>query len=349
MRWNEILDFLNLLLPLLIILLSILTGIFFEMIVIKRLKKIAEKTKWEGNEVIIKSLHHIILLWFIILGLYISISLIPLSPKLTHIFNKVIVILAIFSTVLVIARIAGGLTNIYTRKARDVLPKTSLIENLIKWTIFVIGILIILQHLGISITPIITALGIGGLAIALALQDTLSNLFAGIHIIVTRQIRPGDYLKLETGNEGYVEDITWRTTTIRELPGNLLIIPNTKLASLIVTNYHLPEKELSVLCQVGVSYNEDLEKVERVTIEVAREVMREVPGGVPDFDPFIRYHTFSDYSINFTVILRVKEFVDQYLIKHEFLKRLYKRYREEGITIPLPIMRVYLSKGEGEG
>ena len=210
--------------------------------------------------------------------------------------------------------------------------------------VFIIGILIILHSLGISITPILTALGVGGLAVALALQDTLSNLFAGLHIILTRQIKPGDYIKLETGEEGYVVDITWRNTTIRELPNNYIIIPNLKLAQAIVKNHYLPDREISVTVQLGVSYDSDLEKVERVTIEVAKEVMMEVPGGIPEFQPFIRYHTFGDFSINFTVIMRCREFTDQYLIKHEFIKRLHKRYKDEGIIIPFPIRTVYINK-----
>ena len=97
---------------------------------------------------------------------------------------------------------------------------------------------------------------------------------------------------------------------------------------------------MAVLVQVGVHYDSDLEKVEKVTIEVAKEVMREVKGGVPEFEPFIRYHTFGDFSINFTVILRAKEYTDQYLVKHEFIKRLHKRYKEEGIVIPYPIRAI---------
>ena len=114
--------------------------------------------------------------------------------------------------------------------------------------------------------------------------------------------------------------------------------------SAIVTNYYFPEKEMAVLIQVGVSYDSDLKKVERVTIEVGKELMREVPGGVPEFEPFIRYHTFADFSINFTVILRAKEFVDQYLIKHEFVKRLHQRFKKEGIEIPFPIRTVYMQE-----
>ncbi|NCP83805.1 MAG: mechanosensitive ion channel family protein, partial [Bacteroidetes bacterium] len=220
------------------------------------------------------------------------------------------------------------------------LPVTSVTQNITRLVVFGIGILIILNSFGVSITPILATLGVGGLAVALALQDTLSNLFAGFHITVARQVRIGDYIKLESGEEGYVIDINWRTTKIRMLPNNVVLVPNDKLAKVIITNYYLPEKEMAVLINVGVHYNSDLKKVEKVTCEVAKEVMKEVLGGVPGFDPFIRYHTFGDFSINFTVILRAKEFVDQYLVKHEFVKRLHERYAKEGINIPYPIRAI---------
>jgi small-conductance mechanosensitive channel len=82
-------------------------------------------------------------------------------------------------------------------------------------------------------------------------------------------------------------------------------------------------------------------------MEVGKETMKEVPGGVAEFEPFIRYHTFGDHSIDFTVILRAKEFVDQYVIKHEFVKGLHQRYREEGIEIPFPIRTVFLKGKDG--
>jgi small-conductance mechanosensitive channel len=174
---------------------------------------------------------------------------------------------------------------------------------LTKLFVYLIGSLIILQTLNISITPILTALGVGGLAVALALQDTLSNLFSGLQIIASKQVRPGDYVKLESGEEGYVTDITWRNTAIRALPNNMVIVPNSKLASTLVTNYYQPE-----------------------------------------FEPFIRYHTFADFSVNFSVILRAGEFTDQFMVKHEFIKRLHERYQQEGIEIPFPIRTLQFRK-----
>jgi len=189
---------------------------------------------------------------------------------------------------------------------------------------------------------VLASLGIAALALSLALQDTLANFFSGLYILVSRPIRMGDYVELENGLKGYVLAIGWRETRIRTLPNNTVVIPNNKLAQSIVINYYLPEKEMACLVQVGVSYGSDLEKVERVTCEVGKEVLSRVSGAVNAFDPFIRYHTFADFSVNFTVILRINEFVDQYLVTHEFIKALHKRYKAEGIEIPFPIRTVQM-------
>jgi small-conductance mechanosensitive channel len=122
---------------------------------------------------------------------------------------------------------------------------------------------------------------------------------------------------------------------------NMVIVPNSVMTSAIIINYDEPEQELAILLDVGVSYDSDLEHVEQVTIAVANETMSEVEGGVDTFDCFIRYNTFADFSINFTVILRGGEFVNQYIIKHEFIKRLHRRYKQEGIVIPFPIRTIH--------
>ena len=269
------------------------------------------------------------------LGLYLAAFVLELPSATAQLVQRSLLVLVMACLSWILARLAGVFVQRATARTGGILPGATLVTHLARGAVLAIGALIILQTLGISITPIITALGVGGLAVALALQDTLANLFAGIHILATRQIRPGDFVRLESGEEGYVQDVTWRNTTIRQLPNNVTIVPNAKLAGAVITNYYMPEPELAVLVEVGVSYDSDLDLVERVTTEVGREVMRDVMGGVPGFEPFIRYHTFADASIRFTVILRGREVADQHLLRHEFIKRLLARYRAEGIEIPV--------------
>ncbi len=333
-------------LPISIVVGSIILGIICQFVVFRWLKSLAKKTKWRGDEIVIHALQGWILVWFIIAGVSMAVPRVISDAQTLLVISKVLLVLAIFSVTMVIAKIAVGFVDLYSTKIKEALPKTTILTNITRVFVLLIGILIILNALGISIAPILAGLGIGGLAVALALQDTLTNLFAGLQIIISRQLKPGDYVKLSSGEDGYVVDITWRNTTIRELSNNLIIIPNAKLAQTIVKNYYLPEKGLAVLIQMGVSYDSDLEKAEKVVIDVAKSVQQDVPGGVKEFEPFIRYHTFGDFSINFTVILRCEEFADQFLLKHEFVKRLHKRFKREGITIPYPIRTVYLENKE---
>jgi small-conductance mechanosensitive channel len=326
--------------PLLVFFVTLLVGYIVRGILFRRLARWAEKTKSRVDDIVIDSIKSPFIIWCVMLGMYFALDISKIPDNFVHIAGKVLFSLGVFSVMIVLANMSGSMISVYSQKVGTALPVTSLTQNISKIIIFAIGILVVLNSLGVSITPILATLGVGGLAVALALQDTLSNIFSGFHIIMSRQVKIGDYVKLQTGEEGYVTDITWRTTTIRMLPNNIILVPNAKLTQAIITNYYLPETEMAVLVEVGVHYESDLTHVEKITCEVAKEVMQKIQGGVPSFDPFIRYHTFDDFSINFTVILRAKEFVDQYLVKHEFVKRLHARYAKEGIVIPYPIRAI---------
>jgi small-conductance mechanosensitive channel len=328
----------GLIIPVFICLVTFVFGLFIRKIVFVHLLAWAKGTKTDIDDIIVSAIKRPFLIWCLMLGLYLAFRISSLPENLVQLFTKILIVLGILSVTFVLADIAKGFIKIYAGKAS--LPITSLTQNISRIIIFSIGSLMILNSLGISITPILATLGVGGLAVALALQDTLSNLFAGVHIIFSRQIKVGDYVKMESGEEGYVTDINWRTTKIRMLQNNVILVPNDKLIKAVLTNYYLPEREMAVLVNLGVDYGSDLEKVEKITIKVGKEVMKQVSGGVPEFEPFIRYNNFGDFSINFTVILRGREFVDQYLIKHEFIKKLHTRYQQEGIVIPFPIRTI---------
>ena len=318
-------------------------GIFAEWIVLRQAIKIASRTKWELDDVLVGSMKNMILPWFIIGGIYFAVRPLGFTVEEQLLFDKVLQVTVIILITVLVAKVGVALVKHLSKNSGGALPSATLFSNITRIVVIMGGALMLMQSLGISITPMLTALGVGGLAVALALQDTLGNLFAGIQVLASGKIRPGDYISLDSGQEGYVADITWRNTIIRTLPNTLIIVPNGKIASALVTNYHLPEKEMAVLVQVGVAYGSNLKLVEKVTIETGREVMKSVTGGVPEFEPFIRYHTFGEYSVNFSVILRGKEFVDQYLIKHEFVQRLHDRFQAEGIEIPFPVRTVHIS------
>lgn len=332
------------LIPGALIAVGFIAGVIFERLILRKLNKIFMRTRWEGMKVLISSLQGIAIIWFTVAGASAAVNNIEMSPALFGLLQKILLVIILLSATLVTARLVKGFISLYSMREGGALRSISIFSHLATLIVFALGLMIILQTLGVSITPLITALGIGGLAVALALQDTLSNLFSGLLIIATGQIKKGDYVKLDSGSEGYVTDITWKNTTIRGIPNNMIIVPNSQLSSTIITNFYQPEKTLRVKVEVGVSYESDLEKVEQVTLEVARDVMREAEGGVPEFEPYIRFHTFDDFSINFTAYMSADEYFGQYTVRHEFVKRLHDRYRKEGIVIPFPIRTLHMSE-----
>jgi small-conductance mechanosensitive channel len=303
----------------------------------------AKRTESKLDDIIIDSIKNPSILFAAAIGVHIGLLFSGIPERHMGYLGKILHVVIILSVTFASASIAGGLFKNYIRKSSIPIPTTGLAYGILKGTIIVIGFLIILTDLGISIAPLLTALGVGGLAVALALQDTLANLFAGVHIMMEKSIRIGDFVKLETGQEGYVDDITWRTTRVRMLPNNMVVIPNSKLAQSVVTNYYLPEKKMSLSIPVSVSYASDPSVVERILVEEAKKGADDVPGLLGDPEPFVRFIPgFGESSLDFTLICQVREFTDQYLAQHELRKRIFKRFNAEGIEIPFPQRTVHL-------
>jgi small-conductance mechanosensitive channel len=220
----------------------------------------------------------------------------------------------------------------------------TLLRGLLRAVIIIIGLLIVMSTIGVSITPLIASLGIGSLAVALALQPTLENFFSGIQMLADKPIRVGDFIELDSGEQGFVEKIGWRSTWIKMLPNNVVIMPNSVLAQSKIINYYYPEKQLSVPVEVGVHYDSDLEHVEKVTLDVAKQVLTSHKWGISTYETFVIFTGFDNSSINLTVMLRAEEYFNRFFIRSEFIKALHKRYAQEGIVIPYPISAINLNQ-----
>jgi small-conductance mechanosensitive channel len=323
-----------------------LVGWIFTRIILPRITHATLQSQTQVDDILVAVIRPHVPLWFLGIGIVIGIRQLGVAEGTTALVDQIVRAGVILSITVAIATFLARLISSRAIPFFANVPSTGLIQGTVQIAVIALGALMILTNLGVAITPILTALGVGSLAVALALQPTLTNLFAGFYVTLAGQLRIGDYVELESGQKGFVTDIGWRTMTIRELPNNLIIVPNAKVAEMIVTNFSLPEDEQSVVLQVGVSYGSDLEEVERVTIEVAKEIQQITEGALKTHEPFTRYHTFGDSSINFSVILRANTFVDRYLMTHEFFKRLHKRFEEEGIEIPFPQRVLHFEGGK---
>lgn len=327
-----------------LILLSTSLMVVVKSFILKRLQLLIARTHLHIDSLLLAALPVPITILILLINLLLFERLLSYygitNGDLSHYSALSAQILLILAVVIFVDRFSEGALTVYTNKSEALRSSTGIMKGVVRGLVIGIGALVLLGTLGISITPIIASLGITSLAVALALQPTLENFFSGVQLVVDKPIRVGDFIELDSGEQGFVEKIGWRSTWIKMLPNNVVIMPNSVLSQSKIINYYYPQKELSVPVDVGVHYNSDLEHVERVTLEVAREILKSHKWGVPDYDTFVVFHTFDSSSINFTVMLRAQEYFNRFFIKSAFIKALHKRYAQEGIVIPYPIRAI---------
>lgn len=330
--------------PIGIMIIGLVIGLLIEWVMIKAIVRMAKKTKWKWDDVIAESCNRAIAGLIFVFGIWIAAVYAPFESQAEIWIFRVLAGLATLIATIFLARLVAGFLTLGLERMGKALASASLITNTVKIIIIAIGIVSILHNFNIDIGPVFAALGIGGLAAALALQDTLSNFFAGFQIIATRQVRPNDYIRLETGELGRVIDVNWRNVTIQSHPDeNLIVVPNSKIATTVMVNYNLPKRLLMEFITVGVSYDSDLDEVERIALVVAEQTVADVSGVTVTQKPQIRFREFSDFSILFQVRLFLPKLKGRGVYKSEFIKRLHKRFNEEGIVIPYPIRNVFLN------
>ena len=341
-----------LLVPACILAVSLSIGIFLNRLLTQRIDRHIKVDDIRLNIKVIffRALRGIPINFCLMTGLYWIVNTSNLPEGLMRIFSYFLFSVIVFTLTRVLERTISGIVAMKLSGTGDS-SQSTLLDTIFKTVIYASGALIILQYCGISVAPILTAMGVGGMAVALGLQETLANIFSGLQLILSKQLRVNDYIKLSTGDEGRVTDINWRFTTIMPASeGSVVVIPNKTIAGSITTNYSMPRDDIVISVPIGISYNSDLDLVERVTVEVATEVMKKIDGYKPIIDdngidrnplkPVVRFHTFGDSSIDFNAILHSTQFNQQFLLKHEFIKEITKRYREENIDIPFPIRTV---------
>ena len=213
------------------------------------------------------------------------------------------------------------------------------LRRIMPLAVYSLGFLMALSVLNIPISPILAGLGIGGLAVALAVQPTLANFFAGTYVVTEGELNIGDYIELQGGPSGYVVEVGWRSTKIRSMFNNLVIIPNSQMANSIVTNYYSPSPAVDVLVYCGVSYDCDLQHVEQVVREAAQELVDASEHAVKS-EPWFGFEEFGDSNISFWVFIRATDRIGGFFLTSELVKVIHSRLTAEGIEINYPVRKL---------
>lgn len=322
---------LNLLIPFLILFLAYLS---LNKLIFFLLEKVGKRTP-EVVNLIINKLRLPSILIGIVISLHLALEISDINQRYINVIIKISYSILIISITFFMASMVRAVLRLSLEKKNIPIVGANLTFIIIQAVIYTVGVLALLSHIGISITPIITTLGIGGLAIGLALKDTLANIFSGFYVLLEKRIEIGDFVELEENKTGYVRDIDWRTTTIETLSNDLIIIPNEKLAQSVIINRSKPTRERRISINLSTSYYTDIDRLEKLVLEEVYKFMQTDDNIVKDKEPVLRFIPgFSDNCLIFTLFLFIKDFDAGLYVESEMKKIIAKRLISEGIKIP---------------
>lgn len=333
---------------------AILSLVFYTavMSLFSTVSMLTRKTKTTLDDHLIKNLRRPLKWLSVIFAAYLSLEtfypgLVIAGHGIETIFTAIFIIAGTYTT----NAIFSALMDWY---AQEVAPKTDskfddeifpLFRKVGSVLIYVFGLTILMGSLGMEVSALVAALGVGGLAVALALQDTLGNFFAGVHLLADRPVRPQDYVKIDgTDIMGTIEEIGWRSTRIRTWDNNVVYIPNTKMSQSIIINYYNPGQEMGYAMGFGVSYDDDPEEVIEALWEALKRTAKKT-GKIMDVEKStIRANDFLDSAIDYKVIVKIPVYGDRFGVHGELVKQIYYVFKEKGITIPYPTRTLYMQE-----
>ena len=315
---------------------------------LQQISKLTKKSKTKLDDYIINALARIVRLGLNVAGVLYAIYYVwPEASLGSYMLSDLYIVVGFVWGGVAIQKLERAVSSWYTDEMGKKSGKSSqtifsFIDSLSAMGIWMIVLMLILQRFGIEIGPLLAGLGIAGVALALGLQDTLTGIFSALYIAVDQPLRIGDYVRLSDGTEGFVTDISWRSVRLETFAENVIIIPNSQIASMTIKNYYLPKPRTGADVPFGVSYNADLDKVEKAALEEATKVMKKL--GVEDYEPVFRVSNFGDSAIDCKVILRAGEYADRGKLISDVMRAIKKRFDKENIEIPFPQLDVHTKK-----
>ena len=283
----------------------------------------------------------------IIYGLDLSITRLPFHNNVLKTVCGGIFVAGVAVVAYMVYQIFMTFLDWYGQRLRRKASATTLIKEFIPLTkricgifIFSFAFIVTLKHFSYDVWSLVTALGVGSLAIGLAAKETLSNMISGFSIMIDRPFRPGDRVELASGEIGDVQEIGLRSTRIKTFDNTILVVPNTTLVNASLVNYCYPDFKVKVRVKVGIAYGSDVEKAKVIMLETTKEV----PTILQDPSPSVYFTEFGDFSLNLLMIFWVVEYTQMLDAKDRVNSMIHERFAKEGIEIPFPIQTVLLKK-----
>ncbi|SFM20120.1 mechanosensitive ion channel family protein [Methanolobus profundi] len=303
----------------------------------------AAKTKYDCDDLIVDALKKPIFYTVSFLGAFIAAEIVfPGNAAIEIIMGLLLSVLGII-WILALLKIdkilfkhilSHVVRKTDTRMDDELLP---LFKNVVDVLIVFFGILAILKGVwDADILPLFASAGIVGLAVAFAAQDTISQFFGGISIYFDQPFKPGDRIEIDDGEIGIVQEVGIRSTRIKNLYNNMIVIPNSIIANSKVTNYTSPEESMMVKVTIGVAYGSDVEKVRGILTDIAKSTNFVLD----DPAPYVRFDNHGDFSLDFAMIMWVTHPGEKFTVINEVNTKINSIFEKEGIEIPFPVRTI---------
>jgi len=311
-------------------------------------------TVTEIDDVLANALRGPVVAFIALQGLFIGLRTLSYLDQHANTIRQTWGALALIIVVVAVRRVVLELVDwLSTRPGVSELPgfdarSMPFVRRLLNVLMLAVGSLLVMDAIGLSISPLLAGLGLGGFAVALALQPLLSNIFASSYVITDASIAVGDFVEVAGGPTGVVEDIGWRATRIRTFDNNISMVPNAAVADSIITNYDSADARADARVECGIAYEENLDRVEALVLEEITELLK-LDYVDKERTPLFRYSEFGDSNVNFFVKMRAVTWSDSFLLKHEMMKRIHRRLTAEGVVINYPARRLMLASEDVEG
>ena len=308
----------------------------------KYLEKIAAKTKTKIDDALFDNTKKPLFYFVIVYGLKVSLLHLEIDGTVTKLVNSVMTIIFLFvilRTVDILIETWGSnfATKTKTRVDEVLLP---LVYKVVKVLFVLIGFIWVLDIWQVDITPYLAGVGISGLVLGLALQDSLKNVFGGITLLLDKTYQVGDKIKLEDGTVGTIHDIGLRSTKLMTYDNEVIYIPNGYLANSRVQNYSRPDPKVRTQVNFGVEYGSDVEKVRKVVLKT----LSMIEPILKDPAPAVFFLEMGDSALKFTAKFWVERWDQAFAAKLEATEKIYNALRKSKIGIPFPTHTVYLKK-----
>ena len=334
---------------------SILIALLLHPVLTRVVKAFIGRTKTTLDDLLLEAVTRPLFLFIVVHGTFLALTTTSFLDRWQGALNKAWVIIAGGVAIYGVQRVLSAFLKWYgaetaartgSRVDEKLMP---LIRRFLIAVVFAIGGLLILDNIGVELSPLLAGLGLGGLAVALAIQPTLSNLIASAFMVADGSLAVGEFIEVQGGPSGTVVDVGWRSTKIRTATDNMVVIPNSKLADSIITNLSQPTPDMNIWLSCGVSYGSDLDLVQAVALDEAKRISRDLPENVVDkaFEPVILFREFGESNITFVVVMRAKNRPSTFTVQHEMVKRLHTRFAKEGIEISYPVRTLLLPSESG--